>query len=226
MRLFSNYELPKVERIIELPDDECATQRINNMFHAATEDEMSRGINWYADAHLICTDLADSSGIKHLTPLHVAGIMAALSPMRSWKENIEKTRQVVETGTTTGLGHTVVTANLIWHGIDPHVVIERTGENLKVMSFFDNIAYPESSQAVTIDRHMWTLLFADPKIVQKADLYFKPHEYMWAVDIFRKVAAEHGYLPHQVQAVTWLAWRRQQGIVDASVSADQLQLDL
>ncbi len=118
------------------------------------------------------------------------------------------------------------TTSIIWHGFDPEIVISRTGNNPKVYSFFKNIAYPETSDDVTIDRHMWNLLFDDLGVVEKAGLRFKDREYKWAAAQFRQVASEIDLLPHQLQAISWLAWRRKQGIVDGSDDSVQLELSL
>lgn len=223
------FELPaeeKTERSLEFPTPELAQARISAVLAGACEKDVTKGMAWYFDVNRLCQEMAEQSEHAHITPVHVAGIIAALSPMRSWTDNINKAREAVETGTARGLGHTVETAATIWHGFDPEIVISRTGNNPKVHAFFRNIAYPETSDDVTIDRHMWNLLFDDLGVVEKAGLRFKGKEYRWAADQFRTVATEVGALPHQLQATAWLAWRRKQGIVDGSDESVQLELSI
>lgn len=224
--LFDMPEEPKVRQPIVFPEPELAQSRITGILETACDTDIDKGATWYFDVNKLCEEMAKGSELKHITPVHVAGIIAALSPMRSWPDNINKARDAVDTGIARGLGHTVETATTIWHGFDPEIVISRTGNNPKVYSFFKNIAYPETSDDVTIDRHMWNLLFDDLGVVEKAGLRFKGREYQWAASQFRTVASGFDLLPHQLQAISWLAWRRKQGIVDGSDDSVQLELSL
>lgn len=225
-RLFDIGSVPSRERVLVLPEPDEVEERIRLILPDVNQEDMESGLSWYFEVNQMCVDWSAQSGLQFLTPNHIAGIIATLSPRRTWPDNIRKAREVIETGTTTGLGHTVRTAQDIRHGFDPELLIGRTGQNLKVQAFFRNIAYPESSQDVTIDRHMWTFLCDDFDVVRKADLYFKPHEYEWAADRIRKVAADIGIMPHQLQSVIWLSWRRKQGIVDEKVASHQGRLEL
>ncbi len=225
-QLFDMPVEPKVRHLIVFPEPELAQSRITSVFEEACDTDFAKGSTWYFDVNKLCREIADSSDFTHITPIHVAGIIAALSPMRSWTDNINKAREAVWSGAARGLGHTVETTSIIWHGFDPEIVISRTGNNPKVYSFFKNIAYPETSDDVTIDRHMWNLLFDDLGVVEKAGLRFKDREYKWAAAQFRQVASEIDLLPHQLQAISWLAWRRKQGIVDGSDDSVQLELSL
>lgn len=216
---------PRPERLLALPDSAIAQSRIAGVFSSACSTDVEQGTAWYFDVHNLCIELSQQSELAHISPVHVAGIIAALSPMRSWTDNINKAREAIKTGKARGLGHTVDTAETIWHGFDPEVVISRTGNNPKVQAFFRNIAFPHTSEDVTIDRHMWNLLFDDLGVVEKAGLRFKSAEYQWASAQFKAVADEIGLLPHQLQATAWLAWRRKQGIVDQIADSSQLILD-
>ena len=73
---------------------------------------------------------------------------------------------------------------------------------------------------------MWTFLCNDFDVVRKAGLYFKSYEYEWASDRVRNVAADLEILPHQLQSVIWLTWRRKLGIVDDRVGVHQGQLNI
>lgn len=225
-RLFDLSNVPARERVLALPEPEEAEERIHLLLPEVTEEDMSSGLSWYFDVNQLCQEWSAQVGQANFTPIHAAGIIAALSPMRSWPDNIRKAREVLDTGTTTGLGHTLETAQLIRHGFDPEFLIGRTGQNLKVQAFFNNIAFPDTSKHVTVDRHMWTFLCNDFDVVRKAGLYFKSYEYEWASDRVRNVAADLEILPHQLQSVIWLTWRRKLGIVDDRVGVHQGQLNI
>lgn len=221
------FPLGGVERKLDFPTDTEAEERIAGAVSVALPADLNSGLAWYGNAYSLCQELASKYKLPGVSAEHVAGIMAALSPMRSWQENIQRTEILLAGGDPGGLRHTIDTAMLIRHGFDPVLAIGRTGQNYKVRSFFHNIAYFDTSTDVTVDRHMWTLLFNDLKVVKKADLYFQAHEYEWAAERFRAVAACYdNMLPHQAQAIAWLSWRRQQGIVDPADNPHQGTLEL
>lgn len=216
---------PRVPREVALPEFDVLSSRIYSALNEATVDEQNAGLQWYGDAHALCCQLAEAYPHLKLSPAHVAGIIAVLSPVKSWEQNIEQAIEVLETGDTRGLGHSRDSAQLIRFGFDPTVVVDRTGENLKVQSFYRNIAMPEHSEEVTLDRHMWTLMLDDYTAVKKAHLYFTRQEYAWGTEGIQKIAANLGIMPHQLQAITWLVQRRRSNAVPSALDPNQEELD-
>lgn len=211
----------------QLPADDLAESRIVDIFERATDEQREAGLNWYHNAHLTCMHLVDQFPERQLDVVRVAGIAAALSPQASWEQNIGYVETLLRTGTAPTLTHAIDSALAIRDGACPVEVLHHPSKNnLKVRSFFDNIANPYTSDAVTIDRHAWNLIFNDPKAIRRSRLYIKPTEYHWAADRYRSVAERLGCQPHQLQAATWLVWKPTTAgdIAHAAVTATQPRL--
>lgn len=225
--LFKLENAPRFEgpRDIHLPESDLIQSRLLGVLENATKDELLEGEGWYFKAHSLCQKLASTK--KGLDTTRTAAIIAALSPLTSWDENVRRAERLIKFGDVGGLGHAVITAKDILNGADPETRINRTRQNYKVSAFFHNIAFPSTSNDVTIDRHMWAMVFDDVAIMDKAQLYFKAKEYGTVKDEFRTVATGLELLPHQLQAITWLTWRRMVGkSPKAKLNPNQLSLDL
>lgn len=158
---------------------------------------------------MLCDEWGPRFGLE---PEQVAGIIAALSPLRSWESNLRVAEMFLQTGHCPTLGHARRTAEDIKSGMNPEEAIFKDEKNNpKVRAFYRNIAFPSDSDDVTIDRHMWTILLDDPTAVKKANLWFSAGENAWARDVFRSVSEKLSVLPHQVQATTWVVQRRLRG---------------
>jgi hypothetical protein len=163
------------------------------------------GMGWYDGAHSICADIATETGRE---TLQVAGVLAAFSPQTGWSENIRLTRQACEAdGPSQVIGHTSnacgKVSNLLFGNKTPDEVLG----GRKVRSFYRNVAYPDVSGAVTVDRHMIDLLVGRRGAVNDRILE-RIGAYQHAAGIIRGAAREAGILPHQLQAITWVYWRK------------------
>lgn len=191
-----------------LPSDDEAESRIYGMYQKLEPWQKEEGFGWYFRASEQCELLRGEFAELRLDHDRIAAIVAALSPQASWEQNLYYARLLLLENRAPTLTHAVESARRIRDGEDPISVLHHhTKNNLKVRSFHSNIANPDSSDAVTIDRHAWNLIFNDPKAIKKSRLYIRPPEYAWASDRYRSVAAVLGCKPHQVQAATWLGWK-------------------
>ena len=166
------------------------------------------GLYWYYDAHDVAAELCPSNTIRG------AGILAALSPQTSWTLNQELAFALVrDPDTNPGtFTHCYEKARDIYYGADPASRLR----GRKVRSFFHNIAYPDTSNHVTVDRHMIDAMtrargFASMK---EAKVLERPGVYTYAAGVLRAVArtTPHPHeprplLPSELQAVLWCAWR-------------------
>ena len=213
----SQFEAPYVnpERL-EFPSDQIAEQRIWSALDKASIIELEAGTSWYFEAHELCLNWLKRYSVGSET--HVAGIIAALSPMKTWSGNIISARKLLETGECRGLGYSVRDAMAIYDGAHPRDILCLDGRNnTKVRSFFENISDPINPDFVTIDRHMIGLLTNDPLAIRN-QRWILPRDHVWAKERFQNVADQTDLIPNQVQAITWLVWRRNNGIVDNSTS--------
>jgi hypothetical protein len=163
----------------------------------ATPKQVVEGMNWYADAHSFARTLD-----RRYT--RAAGIIAALSPQTSWATNRMLATRAYADGTASGsLGASCAKADAILSGLAPLDVLG--GD--KVRSFFDNIARPKTSQAVTIDRHAHDIAVYQRMMSAPRQLLTRKGGYEMFADLYREAAGTVGILPLQVQAITWVVWR-------------------
>lgn len=185
------------------------TQHILATLEEATPAEIVAGKNWYEDAY----DLAYHLGRLHpagLLPVGVemaAGVIAALSPRMPWGRNKELAVRAFADGHASGtLGNSVRAANRILGGDDPLEVLK--GD--KVRNFYLSIL--GGTDSVTVDRHALEVYLgkrfkdAERPAVGKRLYREVSAAYVQAAHI--QVATTFPLTPVQVQAITWLVWRR------------------
>lgn len=112
-----------------------------------------------------------------------------------------------------------------WRGGDPS---ELLGNGPKVRNFYNNLLAPDRASGWTDDTHMrriWTndpslkgqgtnakvfrQLFGTAPSLKKEGYSSGWGTYPWYADAGYRAANKLGVMPHQVQAVTWTEWRRQ-----------------
>lgn len=130
------------------------------------------------------------------------GILAALSPQLRWDRNVEGLHHVADTGTAYRLALPLSNdrAIAIRNGADPDVTL--CGP--KVRAFYANISDPTLAGPVTVDRHALALAFPDHALSRIIE---RKGAYEHVADVYRMVADAHNLKPHEVQAVTWCAYR-------------------
>lgn len=170
----------------------------------ASDDDRKAGMEWYDSAREFAQSLTGD--------LHVgAGIVAALSPMTSWPENVKKARLLVETGHTYGLTANTVKAQRILAGEDSEAVLSGP----KVRAFFYNIAGIDTVESVTVDRHAADIACGRTMSdSERSAVIGTPKRYKAVAEMYMRAARilsrEYGMhiTASQVQAVTWTTWRR------------------
>lgn len=194
-----------------LPNAETCITNLLSVFDAATDAEMASGTVWYSDrASQVVDDIVSAAGTvgTKITRRQAAGILAALSPSTSWGNNCAGAIEFVLTGhCTVQDARNNDKAARILAGDSPDDVLG----GRKVRSFFRNIAEPTVVGPVTIDRHALSILFAQPLNERQQKVLEKLGAYTFAASIYRTVARRLGIAPHELQAITWQAWRRQHG---------------
>lgn len=183
------------------------TRNITAVFRTADADLIAEGIAWYADARLI----ADAFAARYAVPVHVtAGVLAALSPLNSWGNNVNLAARMLASGGTLDSGY--LKANL---AKARRIMAEGTTSalgGLKVNNFYASII-SGGAEGVTIDRHAWCIAHNDrsrsnniPKLSET--------RYNEIAERYRRASVilskEYGMplSPAVVQAVTWVVWRR------------------
>lgn len=190
---------PNIQECAERLADLCNGVKVADpaMFEA--------GLNWYNEAHSFCAVAASSYEVPFET---VVAILAVLSPATNWEQNKLDTLAILENGesaTVCTYGKNKVKAlRLLWGELPVDVL----GGN-KVISFWHNIMWPEKAGRVTADRHAVRAALADfaTKADQLVKYVYTDKRYAHMEAIYKKAAEICGLLPHQLQAICWLAVR-------------------
>jgi len=179
-------------------------RNIASVLAQATDCERSEGLRWYQDAH--DKSIADVSN----DPVVAAGVVAALSPGLRWERNIPAAARVAarpEKPDLMGLGvrwwDGVRKAVRILAGESPETVLRGN----KVRAFYRCILNPCDDFAVCVDGHAYSIWHGKRTTLDETP-NLTDERYETIAAAYRKVAKEVGLLPMQVQAITWVVWRR------------------
>lgn len=179
-------------------------ENVLRVYARATDADMAEGLSWYDDAH----EFALSLGTIEMA----AGVIAALSPNNHWETNKNAAAKAFANGTALGT-HFIANerkVDSILAGENPLDVLSGN----KVRAFYQTIVDPTGFSIPTIDRHAFDIavniagayLDSGAKILARKGMY----------DVFGQVyvdaAIEMGIGAPQMQAVTWVTWRREKGI--------------
>jgi hypothetical protein len=160
--------------------------------------------DWYQEAH----DWSEALGLVHELPVSkVCGVVAALSPLKTWDQNLKIARDMVITG---DCGHMGAFKNkainiLKSDGSDESIKTILSGN--KITSFYVNIMHPDKTTEVTIDRHALSIALGrwitDEDYAGMTDL-----QYNFFVDCFTLAAKKVGVKPLLMQSATWVKFRK------------------
>jgi len=181
------------------------TDLVNNILAVldrATPDDIVAGASWYTDANALAGSL-DSDITK------AAGVIAVLSPQLSWTLNQKLAIQACRLGVLSGgcLGRSVAKANAILSGTPAANVVS----GKKVTSFYDNILHPHGD-SVTIDRHAVDAAYGYVGYAASPNVLSRKGGYEMVADAYRTAAASVGISAPTLQAIVWVAWRREKGL--------------
>lgn len=171
---------------------------IKRVYKETTEDS-----HFYDEAFDWCADIAKRSNISVFM---VAGVLAALSPLREWENNKTLAYDAIIHGNIHG--HFSNQVNKVKEILKGATIrdIETILKGIKTVNFFRNIISSADSTSVTIDRHAIGIAlntYSISTISQK--------QYEFLADCYRKASAELNIIPKTLQATTWVFWREQKG---------------
>jgi hypothetical protein len=187
-------------------------ENVRQTYLDASFDAFSSGMTWYDHAHEIAL-LLDSDIVR------AAGIIAALSPMNEWDNNIRQANLIYTLdGEITvvkgqpngiGLGDNVIKAIRIYRGEHPLEVLGGP----KVRSFYATIVNPNDSEVdPVIDRHAFDIAVGMRTNDEARGILSRKSVYQSFVNVYRYAAEIAGITPRQMQAITWVAWKQMHGI--------------
>lgn len=174
-------------------------ENVLSVFHAATDEQMTTGLDWYNDAHEFALSLDASN------PSRAAGVIAALSPMMGWDCNKMQAGRVFERGNAAGLGlaRNCDKAQMIYDGSNPEDVLK--GD--KVCAFYRTILNPTGDISPVIDRHAFDIAVGRVTDDKSRSMLTRKGVYDSFANVYRHAAIAVGVGAAQMQAVTWTAWR-------------------
>lgn len=183
-------------------------------FHSlATIDEIKEGIRWYEDANIYCKELANRFNISIQ---QACGIIAVFSPQAGWTENKRyalsfllqpniKNRSLVQ----------MIKAKkilLLKSESEIYNILSTREKAFKTKAFFVNLLNPDIPTGCTIDRHAIAICLQSPNNTFPLDQRYGDNltiaQYSFLENCYVKCAKDLGIFPHQLQAITWLTYRR------------------
>jgi hypothetical protein len=198
-----------------------STKNVNNIkaiYSLSTIQEKIDGANWYESAHKIALNLADNYGLTLQT---AAGVIAALSPRNKWSRNVIDAENLIETFVRDPESAVKIKVCTFNKNKEKALKILRNNQDFftdntreilsgpKLNEFFNCILGVEDD--VCIDGHAYcifngsrTSLKDVPSIGVKLRKEIKSD--------FRKAAAKFNISAAQMQAITWVTWRRIHGV--------------
>jgi hypothetical protein len=185
---------------------------ILNIYQLANRQENTEGLVWYEIANRFARTIAR----KHdISLVQTAAIIAALSPATHWAQNIIDTESLIlldeDASVTTYNRNKYKALKFLYGQLEPvdHYIGNAKYNWTKTASFFTNILNPTIAGKVTIDRHALRIAHGYELTADDAIYYGNtPKKYDATARAFITVAKNTGLLPHQLQAITWLAYRR------------------
>ena len=185
-------------------------RNILKIYDKATRDDIDEGLTWYSRANAEARCIASNGTTWH----KACAAIAAISPGLRWEKNIEAARRVICKEPLDGLGirwyDGVRKAERIVNGENPLDVLRGN----KVRAFYRCIVNPRDDKSVCIDGHAYSI-WAGRRLLTsgtKRDGNVVPNitdkMYESIAKDYREAAELAGILPNQMQAITWVVWRR------------------
>jgi len=191
-----------------------SVRQILKVYKSATADEVKHGMKWYAIAKRDATKIAKEFGVSVNTTV---GVIAALSPNLGWNLNVKAARDLIE-AFTNGCSIDDVTVSSYpankrkaWDMLEQKMVSKKALmiklNGRKTTAFFANIV---GLDVVTVDGHAKNIHDGLRRVLKNSNVGVK--EYRTISEAYYKAADKVGIKGYQMQAITWVAWRRQHNI--------------
>lgn len=189
------------------------TSTVKNILSVYKRSETVFKNEWYVEANQYARLLA----ARYNKPVSIcAGIIAALSPIKTWDENKWIAELFLKTGRAKHTSLFADKARAILESDGTENQISAILRGRKITSFFHNILHPDSSKHVTIDRHALSVALG---FSITEDLYrgMTGKQYDYFVESYNKASEQAQISPVLLQSTTWQQWRKEKGIKDESI---------
>ena len=186
-------------------------ENIKTIYELATPEERKHGFTWYKIANIECLKIAN----KFEMPLYiVVGVVAALSPNNKWDRNVTNGHDLIEAFINGDHMESVKVSTYhkmkekAWHILESMPDYEETKQQLngqKIVCFFENIM---GEDTCTIDGHARNIYYGERIGLTNDKTNIGKKEYQFLQSEYKKLANEYGMKAYEMQAITWVAWRR------------------
>lgn len=183
-------------------------KNIKNVLDRSETTEIDEGRIAFFRYKEVCQNIADFYDVDFNT---CVAVFVALSPNSSYHLNLRslvsvldgyKSGRELESVKVATYNHCRDRAWTYLNGVDFLSVVK----GKKIRSFYFNIVNPLDPFNVTIDGHAVNI-WKNQKVGLK-DVAAARFNYEKVADDYRAVALSSSLLPSQVQAITWMSWRR------------------
>lgn len=176
--------------------------KIDYWLNRASSSIFNQGLEWYSSTKEWTEDIANQYNIHQK---QVAGILAALSPMKEWEYNKKLTVEFLECQNCGHLTNQIAKCRMIYNGYMNDSYITTVLSGRKTISFYDNICYPNASNLLTVDFRMWN--------------FFKKDEWVHITNkrwdemekVFQDKSKSLNISIPQIQAILWLQTKNEHG---------------
>lgn len=181
-----------------------SVKNIIGLYTQATLDDLREGMSWYEDANSFCKGISEEFNF----PLpKVAAVVSHLSPRNRWSRNKKDVVSLFKAYRDKKDLHQVKVATFNTNRSKAVAVIKGETQDWqphgpKTRAFFKNIL--GCSDLVTVDTHAYSIA-KGKRIVNKA---INKSEYKRIEECYKTAASMLGIQPYQLQACTWVTFRR------------------
>jgi hypothetical protein len=179
------------------------TKCVNNILKVYNSSDKFISSNWYVEANSYAQTLAILFNVK----LSVAcGVIAALSPLKSWDENKKIAHSFLKNGKGKHTKAFVDKALQIKQSNGDVETIAMILNGNKIVSFFINILEPTQENFVTIDRHALSIALGRC-ILENEGKGITLKQYEFFVNCYKIAGLKAGISAVRMQSITWETWR-------------------
>ena len=192
------------------------TKNIIAIYKLANPSEIKHGLTWYVNAHADCKKIA----IELDLPIHIViGVTSALSPNNKWERNIVNAKDLCKAFIDGQDMDSIKVSTYhkmkqkAWHILETMPTYDETITILngkKIVSFFRNISGDETD--ITIDGHARNIYYNDRQGLTTPNTNIRKFEYLDIQKAYLRASKKLGIKAYELQAITWVAWRRIHGI--------------
>lgn len=162
--------------------------------------------DWYLEAFRYGVELSSKTG-HTISVSKACGVIAALSPLKSWELNKKIAKDMLETRDCGQMGIFKKKALDIMDsdGSDESILDILNGR--KISAFYLNIKYPNKANNVTIDRHALSVALGY-RTTDQDYAGMTANQYEFFVQCFILAAVQVNVSPLIMQSATWVRFRK------------------